>query len=296
MREGIITKALSGFYYVTTEEAVLECKARGRFRLDGTSPLVGDRVLCSLDAQGRGRIDSVHKRRNWFIRPAVANIDAMVFVAANTNPVTDPFLVDRVSVIAAEAGCRLIVCVNKSDIDQGEELCRIYSSSGFTVIRTSAETGEGMDELMAAIKGSVCAFTGNSGVGKSSILNKLLPGANIPTGEVSEKLGRGKHTTRHVELYSLGDGTYVADTPGFASFDVEMMNPIPKEQLQYDFIDFEPFLGRCRFNDCAHLKEPGCAVTEALNQGRIMPSRYRSYVRLYELSSQHKPWELKDPG
>lgn len=296
MREGIITKALSGFYYVTTEEAVLECKARGRFRLDGTSPLVGDRVLCSLDAQSRGRIDSVHKRRNWFIRPAVANIDAMVFVAANTNPVTDPFLVDRVSVIAAEAGCRLIVCVNKSDIDQGEELCRIYSSSGFTVIRTSAETGEGMDELMAAIKGSVCAFTGNSGVGKSSILNKLLPGANIPTGEVSEKLGRGKHTTRHVELYSLGDGTYVADTPGFASFDVEMMNPIPKEQLQYDFIDFEPFLGRCRFNDCAHLKEPGCAVTEALNQGRIMPSRYRSYVRLYELSSQHKPWELKDPG
>ena len=296
MTEGVITKALSGFYYVTTGQGLLECKARGRFRLDGTSPLVGDRVLCSLDPQGRGRIDSVQERRNWFIRPAVANIDTMVFVAANTNPVTDPFLVDRVSVIAAQADCRLIICVNKSDIDSGEELYKIYSSSGFTSIRTSAETGEGMAELMDAIKGSICAFTGNSGVGKSSILNRLLPGANIPTGEVSEKLGRGKHTTRHVELYSLGSDTYVADTPGFASFDVEMMNPIPKEQLQYDFIDFEPYIGRCRFSDCAHLKEPGCAVREALEQGQLMPSRYRSYVRLYELSAQHKSWELKDQG
>lgn len=294
MREGVISKALSGFYYVSTEEGILECKARGRFRLDGTSPLVGDRVLCSTDAQGRGRIDSLLPRRNWFIRPAVANIDAMVFIAANTNPVTDPFLVDRVSVIAAEAGCKLIICVNKSDIDQAEELYNIYASSGFTVIRTSAETGEGLEELREAVKGSICAFTGNSGVGKSSILNKLLPGANIPTGEVSEKLGRGKHTTRHVELYSLGEDTYVADTPGFASFDVGMMNPIPKERLQYDFIDFEPYIGRCRFTDCAHLKEPGCAVTEALSRGELMPSRYRSYVRLYELSAQHKSWELKE--
>lgn len=294
MIDGVISKALSGFYYVSTEHGLIECKARGRFRLDGTSPLVGDKVLCSTDAQGKGRIDTVQPRRNWFVRPAVANIDAMVFIAANTNPVTDPFLVDRVSVIAAEAGCSLIVCVNKADIDQGEDLYNIYTAAGFTVIRTSAETGEGMTELMNAVRGKICAFTGNSGVGKSSILNRLLPEANIPTGEVSEKLGRGRHTTRHVELYSLGGGTYVADTPGFASFDVEMMNPIPKERVQYDFIDFEPYIGRCRFTDCAHLKEPGCAVTEALQQGKLMPSRYRSYVRLYELSAQHKSWELKD--
>ncbi len=294
MINGVISKALSGFYYVSTEHGLIECKARGRFRLDGTSPLVGDKVLCSTDAQGKGRIDTVQPRRNWFVRPAVANIDAMVFIAANTNPVTDPFLVDRVSVIAAEAGCSLIVCVNKADIDQGEGLYNIYSAAGFTVIRTSAETGEGMTELMDAVRGKICAFTGNSGVGKSSILNRLLPEANIPTGEVSEKLGRGRHTTRHVELYSLGGGTYVADTPGFASFDVEMMNPIPKERVQYDFIDFEPYIGCCRFTDCAHLKEPGCAVTEALQQGKLMPSRYRSYVRLYELSAQHKSWELKD--
>ena len=293
MADGVISKALSGFYYVSYEGGLLECKARGRFRLDGTSPLVGDRVQCSLDQHGKGRIDKVEPRRNWFIRPAVANIDAMVFVAANTNPVTDPFLVDRVSVIAADADCQLILCINKADIDPGDELYNTFTAAGFPVVRTSAETGQGMEELRAAIDGKICAFTGNSGVGKSSILNKLLPGAAITTGEVSEKLGRGKHTTRHVELYSLGSGTYVADTPGFASFDVEMMNPIPKEQLQYDFIDFEPYLGRCRFNDCAHLKEPGCAVIQALDQGLLMPSRYRSYVRLYELSAQHKSWEIK---
>lgn len=293
MADGIISKALSGFYYVSSEDGLLECKARGRFRLDGTSPLVGDRVRCSRDQNGKGRIDAVEPRRNWFIRPAVANIDAMVFVAANTNPVTDPFLVDRVSVIAAEADCQLILCINKADIDPGEELYNTFTAAGFPVVRTSAETGQGMEALRTLIDGKICAFTGNSGVGKSSILNRLLPGAAIPTGAVSEKLGRGKHTTRHVELYALGGDTFVADTPGFASFDVEMMTPIPKEQLQYDFIDFAPYLGRCRFNDCAHLKEPGCAVTQALAQGELMPSRYRSYVRLYELSAQHKSWETK---
>lgn len=293
MADGIISKALSGFYYVSCTDGLLECKARGRFRLDGTSPLVGDRVRCSRDQNGKGRIDAVEPRRNWFIRPAVANIDAMVFVAANTNPVTDPFLVDRVSVIAAEADCQLILCINKADVDPGEELYNTFTAAGFPVVRTSAETGQGMEALRILIDGKICAFTGNSGVGKSSILNRLLPGAAIPTGAVSEKLGRGKHTTRHVELYALGGDTFVADTPGFASFDVEMMTPIPKEQLQYDFIDFAPYLGRCRFNDCAHLKEPGCAVTQALTQGELMPSRYRSYVRLYELSAQHKSWETK---
>lgn len=293
MADGVIVKALSGFYYVNTGSKLVECKARGKFRLDGTSPLVGDRVSLSVDANGKGRIEQVEERSNWFIRPAVANIDALAFIAANTNPITDPFLVDRVSVIAAEAGCELIICVNKTDVDPGDELYDIFTKAGFKVVRTSAETGLGMDELLEAISGKICAFTGNSGVGKSSILNRLLPGVHIETGEVSEKLGRGKHTTRHVQLYELGKGTYVADTPGFASFEIEMMKVISKEQLQYDFIDFAPYIGKCRFNDCAHLKEPGCAVTEALEQGHIVPSRYRSYQRLYELSAQHKPWETK---
>ena len=293
MVSGIIIKALSGFYYVQTENGILECKARGRFRLDGTSPLVGDRVQCSLDANGKGRIDKVEDRKNWFVRPAVANIDALVFVAANTNPVTDPFLIDRVSVIAAEAGCELVICVNKVDIDRGDRLYDIFSEAGFTVIRTSAETGEGVNALLDVLRGKVCAFTGNSGVGKSSILNVLLPGLHIETGEVSEKLGRGRHTTRHVELYALGENTYIADTPGFASFDIEMMQTISKEQLQYDFIEFAPYIGSCRFNDCAHLKEPGCAVTAALAEGKIGKSRYSSYAKLYELTAQHKPWEIK---
>ena len=294
MIEGIIVKALSGFYYVAAEGRLIECKARGRFRLDGSSPLVGDRVLCSLDAHGKGRVDEVKERKNWFIRPAVANIDTLVFIAANTNPVTDPFLVDRFSVIAAEAGCELVVCINKTDIDPGDALFEVFTKAGFPVVRTSAETGEGTDKLRKLLRGKVCAFSGNSGVGKSSLLNVLLPEAHIKTGEVSEKLGRGRHTTRHVELYALGEDTYIADTPGFASLDVTMTNVILKEQLQYDFPDFGPYLGSCRFHDCAHLKEPDCAVMKAVAAGEIAESRYRSYVKLYELSAQHKFWEYKD--
>ncbi len=287
---GTIVKALSGFYYVNCDNRIYECRARGKFRLDGTSPLVGDKVSFNIDSNSKGYIEAVSERKNFFIRPAVANIDALVFIAANTNPVTDPFLIDRVSVIAEEAGCELIVCINKTDIDNADELWKIYTSAGFTTVRTSAETGEGIEELKAALKGKICAFTGNSGVGKSSILNVLMPGLNLEVGIVSEKLGRGKHTTRHVELFAIDETTYIADTPGFASFDIIMMNTIEKQELQYYFREFKKHIGDCRFNDCAHLKEPGCAVTEALGAGEIMPSRYESYTRLYELTAQNKPW------
>ena len=291
--EGTIVKALSGFYYVSSGGCIYECKARGKFRLDGTSPLVGDKVCFALDGNNKGYIEKVHERKNFFIRPAVSNIDALVFIAANTNPVTDPFLIDRVSVIAEEADCELIVCINKIDIDSADELFDIYSRSGFVTVRTSAETGEGIDELKSALIGKICAFTGNSGVGKSSILNSIVPELKLEVGEVSEKLGRGRHTTRHVELFDIGNETYIADTPGFASFDIEMMQTIQKQDLQYDFREFKKYIGNCRFNDCAHLKEPGCAVTEALNLGAILPSRYESYKRMYDLSAQTNFWETK---
>ena len=291
--EGIIVKALSGFYTVDTGEREITCKARGRFRLDGSSPLVGDRVVCLAEENGSGRIDHLLERKNFFIRPAVANIDALVFVAANVNPVTDPYLIDRISVIAEEAACELIICINKSDLDPGDRLFEIFRKTGYPVLRTSAENGEGLDRLRDFLRGKISAFTGNSGVGKSSILNALLPEAKIETAAVSEKLGRGKHTTRHVQLYALGEDTYIADTPGFASLDLTMTNSIQKEQLQYDFIDFAPYLGKCRFQDCAHLKEPDCAVRAAVAAGDIDESRHRSYARLYELSAQHKFWECQ---
>ena len=290
---GTIIKALSGFYYVSAENSVYECRARGKFRLDGTSPLVGDRVSFAISGNGKGYIEKVHERKNFFIRPAVANIDVLVFIAANTNPVTDPFLIDRVSVITEEAGCELMVCINKTDIDTADELYDIYSSSGFDTFRVSAFDGGGINELKSALKGKICAFTGNSGVGKSSILNAIVPELKLEVGEVSEKLGRGRHTTRHVELFSVDEDTFIADTPGFASFEVEMMQTIDKHELQYDFRDFRSCIGRCRFADCAHLKEPGCAVIEAVQNGRIKLSRYQSYKRLYELSAQNKFWENK---
>ena len=292
MVEGIIIKALSGFYYVAAESGIIECKARGRFRLDGSSPLVGDRVSCLLDTAGKGRIDAVHPRRNWFIRPAVANIDALVFIAANVNPVTDPFLIDRLSVIAAEADCELIVCINKSDLDPGDRLFAIFSQAGFPVVRTSAETGEGMDELRTLLSGKVSAFTGNSGVGKSSILNTLLPEAHIKVGEVSEKLGRGRHTTRHVELYRLAGSAEIIDTPGFSSFDADTLSLELKQRLPETFPDFAPYIDDCRFVGCSHTKEKGCAVLEAVHDGKVVRGRHESYLRLYGELKDLKEWNI----
>ena len=293
MAQGVIIKSLSGFYTVSVGDSIVECKARGRFRHDGFSPLVGDRVEVTVDAQGKGRIDAVLERRNYFIRPAVANVDHIVMFAAAVNPVTDPFLIDRVVAIAENAGCEAVICLNKCDLDPAERLYEIYRTVGCCVIRTSAATGLGMDALRDAIRGKTSAFTGNSGVGKSSILNRLMPELQIQTGAVSEKLGRGKHTTRHVELYALGEETYVADTPGFASFEVDMIEPISCENLQYAFREFRPYIGQCRFSDCAHLHEPGCAVLEALAAGKIAPERHQSYAKLYEIAQNTHEWEKK---
>lgn len=289
---GRIVRSLSGFYDVRTPDGTVTCRARGILRKQGCTPLTGDLVEITLE-HGKGMVEKVLPRSSSFIRPAVANIDALVVFAANVNPVTEPFLIDRVAAIAGSQGVPVYLCVNKCDLDPAVDLVKIYESAGFPVIRTSAETGEGVEALCELIRGKVTAFTGNSGVGKSSILNRLCPELELPTGEVSEKLGRGRHTTRHVELYDLGEDTFVADTPGFSSFDTDQMDVILKEELQYSFPDFGPYIGKCRFDDCSHRKEPDCAVRAALEAGDIQPTRYDSYLKLYEKMSQIKLWELK---
>ena len=288
---GRIVRSLSGFYDVQTEQGVVTCRGRGTLRRSGESPLTGDEVRITVE-NGKGMVEKILPRRNRFVRPAVANVDALVVFAANVNPVTEPFLIDRVAAIAGDQDVPVYICVNKCDLDPAVDLVRIYQNAGFPVIRASAETGEGVEQLRSLISGKLTAFTGNTGVGKSSMLNALCPELSLATGEVSEKLGRGRHTTRHVELYCLGDDTFVMDTPGFSSFDTEQMDVLLKENLQYTFPDMAPYLGQCQFHDCSHRKEPGCRVRLAMEEGTLEKTRYDSYLRLYEKAEQVKLWEL----
>lgn len=290
-RTGRILRSLSGFYDVQTPEGLVTCRGRGHLRRGQDIPLTGDIAEITVDG-GKGMVERILPRRNRFIRPAVANVDALVVFAANVNPVTEPFLIDRVAAIAGDQEVEVLICVNKCDLDPAADLVRIYRNAGFCVIQASAETGVGVEELRSVLRGKLTAFTGNTGVGKSSMLNALCPELALNTGEVSEKLGRGRHTTRHVELYRIAEDTYVADTPGFSSFDTDQMDVLLKENLQYAFPDFAPYLGRCQFHDCSHRAEPGCTVRNAVDAGEIEKTRYDSYLRLYEKSSQIKLWEV----
>ena len=291
--EGTIIRALSGFYYVRCPDGVVTCRARGRFRADGTTPLVGDRAVVERTADMTGVVAELLPRKNAFRRPAVANVDCIVMLASEAVPVTDPYLIDRVAVRCAKNGCGAAVVINKCDLAPGDGLAAVYAPTGYPVFRVSAATGLGIDGLRAWTRGRTLCFTGNSGVGKSSVLNALDASLDIPTGEVSRKLGRGRHTTRHVELFDLGGDTYIADTPGFASFGDDREEPIWPEELPALFSEFRPHLGACRFDDCTHRGEPGCAVREAVDRGEIHPARYASYLRLHDEASQLKRWEIE---
>lgn len=290
---GTIIRALSGFYDVNCGGEELRCRARGKFRYTGESPLVGDRVEVTPTGGGAGRLDRILPRKNAFRRPAVANMDQMVIIVSLAIPVTDPFLIDRVAALAELNRCEPVIVVNKCDLADGEKLLSLYRTVGYPTVRASAVTGEGMEELRELLAGKVSVFTGNSGVGKSSILNALAPEMALPTGEVSEKLGRGRHTTRHVELFPLGEGAMIADTPGFSSFDTDTPELLDTELLPTAFREFRPYLGQCRFVGCSHGKEKGCAVRQAVKDGTISRSRHESYLRLYQAAKEHKPWEKK---
>ena len=288
---GRICKALSGFYSVETPEGTLTCRARGKFRKTGVSPLVGDRVDCTALGGGEGVVEAVLPRRNAFDRPAVANIDQLVIVASEAIPCTEPYLIDRMTAIAALKNCDVVVCVNKCDLADGRSLAAYYESAGYPVCRVSAATGEGMESLINAISGKLNAFTGNSGVGKSSILNALDPAFHLKVGEVSQALGRGRHTTRHVELFRLRCGAEVIDTPGFSSFDADTLSLALKRRLPETFPDFAPYLDGCRFVGCSHTKERGCAVLDAVRGGKIVKGRHESYLRLYDELKTVNEWD-----
>lgn len=291
MIQGIIIKALSGFYYVKTENGIIECKARGAFRNKNNSPLVGDNVNISVLENNRGVIDEIAPRLNCLIRPPVANIDRLFIVVSTVHPAPNTFVIDKMIVSAEDKGIEPIIVINKSDLSAADEIADIYLKSGFKVFIVSAVKSKGVEQLFPLFKDKLSVFCGNSGVGKSSLLNAIDSRFDISTADISEKLGRGRHTTRHVELYE-SHGGLIADTPGFSSIDMEKTALIKKENLQFCFREFEDYIGKCKFTSCSHTKEKGCAILQAVNEGKILLSRIESYKKLYEDASKYKDWEL----
>jgi ribosome biogenesis GTPase len=290
---GIIIKALSGFYYVKTDTEIYTCKARGSFRKSGVSPLVGDRVEFSPMNDFTGTVESILPRKTQLKRPPVANIDKLFILSSFENPAPNTSVIDKLTVLASHAGIEPIIVFNKSDMGDFGEFERIYKNAGFKTFVLSALKGEGIEKLKAELKDSISAFTGNSGVGKSSVLNAVLGEDVIATGDVSQKLGRGRHTTRHSEIYPLSFGGFVADTPGFSSIESGDDYSL-KENLVNCFWDFDNFKDDCRFASCSHTKEKDCAVIKAVENGEIEESRWQSYLEIYEELKDLKDWQNKE--
>ena len=287
-RTGVVIKGIGGNYDVACGDEILRCRASAKLRRDGVLA-AGEYVTLRVTGSG-GYILERQPRRNGLIRPAIANIDQLVILCSQAPPVTDPYLIDKVTVVALYQGIQPIILLNKCDLHPSGELYDAYQKAGFSVVRASAVTGEGVEELTAMLAGKISAFTGNSAIGKSSILNRIDSRFGLQVGDMSEKIARGRHTTRHVELLRLGNGGLVADTPGFSTFDAVRMEKLTRENLQHYFPELEPYFARCRFSDCRHIKEPGCLVREAVERGDIARSRYESYCKLYKEVAAQKLW------
>ncbi len=289
-KQGLILRSIGGFYYVETADAVYTCRARGAFRRQGLTPVAGDRVEIQVQPSGEGTLMRVLDRRNSLSRPPVANLDLLVLVASVCRPNTNTLVLDKMIAVAEKQGITPIVVINKADLGDPSDLESIYRMAGIECYTVSACRPETLVPLKARLSGHISVFSGNSGVGKSSILNALDPSLVLETGEISDKLGRGRHTTRTATLYHLADG-YIVDTAGFSSLDLEQVEPIDKDELADCFVEFAPFVGDCRFVGCAHYKEPHCGVRQAVADGKIAPSRYDSYVTMYEAVKDKKEWE-----
>lgn len=290
LSDGIIIKSIAGFCYVEAGETVYECKPRGSFRKSAISPSVGDRVEIFVDGN-KGVVEKILERKNYLVRPPLANLDKLFIVSSFSVPSVNTLLIDRMTAICEHIGVTPVIVFNKADLGDFGELPEIYSSVGYKTFVVSAENNIGIEALKAELRGSLSAFCGNSGVGKSSLLNLVLDGVALTTGDVSEKLGRGRHTTRHVELYKV-DGGYVADTPGFSTLELTDFLLNDKDELKYCFPEFEKYFGKCRFSSCTHTTEPDCAVSEAVKRGELARSRVDSYISMYEDLKKIKSWEI----
>lgn len=290
MPQGIIIKGIGGFYYIKTDTALYECRARGIFRNEKITPLVGDRVNISIqdEKELKGNIEEIFPRKVEFTRPAVANIDQLVLVMSIKDPKPDLMLADKLLILANKNNIKPIIIINKLDLDKSDEHKKIpetYLNSNYTILSLSSKLKQGFEELEQHLKGKITAFAGQSGVGKSTILNTIMNSDVMETGSVSKKIGRGKHTTRHAELVELKCGGYIIDSPGFTSFDV---NGIESDELELYYPEFKEFLYQCKYSRCSHIKEPDCRIKDALQQGKISNERYTRYCEIYELLKQNE--------
>lgn len=289
---GVIIKGIGGFYYVEAAGEVYECKARGAFRKKKITPLAGDNVTITVREGKENTIDEIGERKNFLLRPPVANIDTLIIVSSVKDPVPSLLVIDKMTAIAVDKGIKPCVVFSKSDLGDTTELESIYRKAGIDVVSVCCKTGEGIEKVKEMINDGITVFTGNTGVGKSSLLNCIDDRFSLATGEISDKLGRGRHTTREVTLYHINNGL-VADTPGFSSLDIEQTSDvIVKENLPFCFPEFQEYLGKCKFTSCSHTVEKGCLILEALNNGEIDKNRHESYVSMYNDVKDLKEWQL----